>query len=110
MGMGQPDENIAAVLTYIRNSFGNTASAVTPEMVAQYKADNQEILSKVPPPTLNVSDLIVPPPVTIAAGTPAPEFPEIPSAGLGAPTIGILIFLVIGGLSVLGALRMKATS
>ena len=60
MGAGQPDENIAAVLTYVRNSFGNSAPAVTPEMVAQYKDNNKDILSKVPPPMLNVKDLIDP--------------------------------------------------
>jgi quinoprotein glucose dehydrogenase len=114
MGAGQPDENIAAVLTYIRNSFGNQASAVTPEMVAKYKADNQDILSKVPPPMLNVKELIDPSKKEISAdGTPvisdapAPAIPEIPSTGLGAPMTGILIFLVIAGLTGVGMLRMK---
>ena len=114
MGAGQPDENIAAVLTYIRNSFGNQASAVTPEMVAKYKADNKDILSKVPPPMLNVKELIDPFKKEISAdGTPvisdapAPTIPEVPSTGLGAPMTGILIFLVIAGLTGVGMLRMK---
>ena len=36
-GTGQPmtDDEVAAVLTYVRSSFGNSASAVTPEMVAR---------------------------------------------------------------------------
>jgi len=114
MGAGQPDENIAAVLTYIRNSFGNSASAVTPEMVAEYKEANKDILSKVPPPMLNVKDLIDPfkKPVSadgtpVISDAPAPAIPEIPSAGLGAPTIGIIITLVIAGLTGIGMLRMK---
>ena len=109
MGTGQPDGNIAAVLTYVRNSFGNSAPAVTPEMVAKYREDNQEILSQVPAPALKVSELINPLAAT-GADAPAPTLAEVPSAGLGASATGILIFLVIGGLSVLGALRMKATS
>ncbi|MBX2874302.1 MAG: c-type cytochrome [Saprospiraceae bacterium] len=32
------DEEIAAVLTYVRNSFGNTASAITPEKVKEVRA------------------------------------------------------------------------
>ena len=114
MGAGQPDENIAAVLTYIRNSFGNSASAVTPEMVAEYKEANKDILSKVPPPMLNVKDLIDPfkKPVSadgtpVISDAPAPAIPEIPSTGLGAPTIGIIITLVIAGLTGVGMLRMK---
>lgn len=49
----QTDEQIAAVLTYVRNSFGNSASAVTPEMVAKYRAD-------IGPDMLTVADLIDP--------------------------------------------------
>ena len=33
------DDDVAAVLTYVRNSFGNKASAVTPEKVKQVRAD-----------------------------------------------------------------------
>lgn len=109
MGAGQPDGNIAAVLTYIRNSFGNSAPPVTAEMVTQYREANKEILSQTPPPALKVSELISP----YAASTgdaPAPTLAEVPSTGLGASGAGILITLVIGGLSVLGALRMKASN
>ena len=35
----QTDEQIAGVLTYIRNSFGNKASAVTPEQVAALRSE-----------------------------------------------------------------------
>ena len=32
------DEEVAAVLTYVRNSFGNQASAIQPEKVKQVRA------------------------------------------------------------------------
>ncbi len=32
------DEEMAAVLTYVRNSFGNVASAITPEKVKAVRA------------------------------------------------------------------------
>ena len=32
------DEEMAAVLTYVRNAFGNEASVITPEKVAQVRA------------------------------------------------------------------------
>jgi len=50
----QTDAQIAAVLTYIRNSWGNQASPVTPEMVAALR-------SEVGKPPLTVSELIPPP-------------------------------------------------
>ena len=31
------DEEIAQILTYVRNSWGNSADSVTPEMVAQVR-------------------------------------------------------------------------
>lgn len=46
----QTDEQIAAVLTYVRNSFGNKASAVTPDMVAALR-------DEVGKPMLTVADL-----------------------------------------------------
>ena len=47
------DEEIAAVITYVRNSFGNEASVVTPEMVAEYRGEAGK-------PMLTVADLIDP--------------------------------------------------
>lgn len=35
----QTDEQIAAVLTYVRNSFGNAASPVTPEQVKALRGE-----------------------------------------------------------------------
>ena len=49
----QNDEQIAAVLTYIRNSFGNKASAVKPEQVAALR-------SEVGKPPLTEADLTKP--------------------------------------------------
>jgi quinoprotein glucose dehydrogenase len=114
MGAGQPDENIAAVLTYVRNSFGNSASAVTPEMVSEYKEKYKEVLSKIPPPMLNVKDLIDPltKPVgadgnPVISDAPAPVIPGVPSTGLGVSITGMIIFLFIAGLTSVGVLRMK---
>jgi quinoprotein glucose dehydrogenase len=114
MGAGQPDENIAAVLTYVRNSFGNSASAVTPEMVSEYKEKYKEVLSKIPAPMLNVKDLIDPltKPVgadgnPVISDAPAPVIPGVPSTGLGVSITGMIIFLFIAGLTSVGVLRMK---
>lgn len=49
----QNDEQVAAVLTYVRNNFGNKASAVTPEQV-------DALRSEVGKPPLTVKDLIQP--------------------------------------------------
>jgi mono/diheme cytochrome c family protein len=39
MGLAYNDDDLAAVLSYIRNSFGNQASVVTPEQVKKVRAD-----------------------------------------------------------------------
>lgn len=49
----QSDEQIAAVLTYVRNSFGNKASSVKPEQVAALR-------SEVGKPQCVVADLVKP--------------------------------------------------
>ena len=49
----QTDEQVAAVLTYVRNSFGNKASAVKPEQVAALR-------SEVGKPQLTVEELTKP--------------------------------------------------
>lgn len=51
MGAASSDEDVAAVLTYIRNSFGNTAP---PVLIEQVKA----LRSEIGKPVLTVSDLI----------------------------------------------------
>jgi hypothetical protein len=50
----QTDEQIAAVLTYIRNNFGNKASAVSPAQVAALRSEAGK-------PMLTQADLIPPP-------------------------------------------------
>lgn len=114
MGAGQPDENIAAVLTYIRNSFGNQASPVTAQMVAAYKAKNAEILAKVPTPPLNTKDLLDPygsqETGTATGSTSDAPLATVPSGGIGAPTFGIIICLAFTAVSLLAALRMKAAN
>jgi hypothetical protein len=35
------DEEVAAVITYVRNSFGNKASAVSPARVKQIRSDTK---------------------------------------------------------------------
>ena len=117
MGAGQSDENIAAVLTYIRNSFGNKASGVTSEMVKAYREANAKEIAK-PMNFLKVKDLIDPKSVKSAAGAdggdtttgtsvPVGKLPEIPSTGLGASGWGIFTTIVIVGLSLIAAMRMK---
>lgn len=49
----QTDEQIAAVLTYVRNSFGNKASAVTPDQVKALRGE-------VGKPMLTEADLVKP--------------------------------------------------
>jgi len=39
MGASLSDDDLAAVLTYIRQSWGNKASAITPEQVKAVKAE-----------------------------------------------------------------------
>ena len=39
MGAALPDDDLAAVLTYIRQSWGNKASAITPEQVKAVRAE-----------------------------------------------------------------------
>ncbi|HEX7020015.1 MAG TPA: cytochrome c [Gemmatimonadaceae bacterium] len=41
-GIEMSDQEIADVLTYVRSSFGNSASAVTPEMVATQRAATKD--------------------------------------------------------------------
>ncbi len=65
----QSDEQIAAVLTYVRNSFGNSAPAVTASAVAALR-------NEVGKPPLAASDLI--PPV-VAPDKQAPESNTSPS-------------------------------
>lgn len=62
----QNDDQIAAVLTFIRNSFGNSAPPVTAEAVAGFRGE-------VGKPMLTVADLIPPLPAITAEKTTAGE-------------------------------------
>lgn len=64
----QTDDQIAAVLTYIRNSFGNSASAVTPAQVAALRGE-------VGKPRLKAADLAPPvaSPSAAASNAAAPD-------------------------------------
>jgi len=66
----QTDEQIAAVLTYVRNSFGNSAPAVSPAAVTALR-------NEVGKPQLNAREL--------AAPVAAPPGPEAKTVGAGAP-------------------------
>lgn len=98
----QTDENIAAVTTYVRNAFGNSASAVTPEMVAAVRAEGGT--------GFLTADMLLDPTAPVIGDKPTGPLAEIPSSGLGASTMGITAFLLIGILSVLGIGRMMATN
>ncbi len=69
----QSDEQIAAVLTYVRNSFGNSAAAVTPAAVTALRGE-------VGKPPLSAADLTQPDP------TATPAAPSVPAAGGAAPS------------------------
>jgi quinoprotein glucose dehydrogenase len=94
----QNDDQIAAVLTYIRNSFGNQAGPVTAAQVAALR-------SEVGKPMLNAGDLIAPPkpvsqPVADAGATTAAKSSAAAltlSARLGVPLwVAALFVLWIG--------------
>ncbi len=65
----QTDEQIAAVLSYVRTAFGNSAPAVSPAEVAALR-------DEVGKPPVTVADLVDP----VAAATPAAESPPADAA------------------------------
>ncbi|WP_018968826.1 c-type cytochrome [Rubritalea marina] len=106
------DEDIAAVLTYIRSNFGNDASAVTPDMV-------KALRSEVGKPMLKAEELVDPTkveekkeeaaPASSSTETPAPAAAAVPAE----PKSGEVIkseklagpnYKVWGGLAAWGAL------
>jgi quinoprotein glucose dehydrogenase len=64
----QTDEQIAAVLTYVRNSFGNSAPAVTPAQVAALRGEAGK-------PPLTAADLVPPVANTPPTSPPANKEP-----------------------------------
>ena len=102
------NENVAAVLTYVRNSWGNTGSEITPEMVAKYQSEKDL-------PQLTVQDLIDPntPEETKEATATvevAPVLIAVPNTGLGSNIWATSGFLIVAGLCALAVLRMKAVN
>lgn len=69
----QTDDQIAAVLTYIRNNFGNKASAVSPAQVAALRSEAGK-------PMLSQADLIPPPVKEQPADAAATESPAASAA------------------------------
>lgn len=96
------NENVAAVLTYVRNSWGNTGSEITPEMVAKYQGEKGQ-------PQLIVQDLIDPNTPEEAIEV-APVLIAVPNTGLGSNIWATSGFLIVAGLSALAVLRMKAVN
>lgn len=89
----QTDEQIAAVLSYVRSSFGNKSSAVTIEEVKALRAEAGK-------PQLNASELIQPEktsaPTTTESGEPLPipaKYKDM-HGSLGAP-IWLAVFVVL---------------
>ena len=75
----QNDDQIAAVLTYIRNNFGNQASPVTSTQVAALR-------SEVGKPMLTAADLITPP---TPASPPADDAGSSPAAKGSDPALSL---------------------
>lgn len=72
----QTDDQIAAVLTFIRNSFGNKASAVTAEQVAALR-------SEVGKPMITSAELTLP----VAPVAAAPASGDATAAAITAPIV-----------------------
>ena len=105
----QTNEQIAAVLTYIRNSWGNKAPAVTPDMVETYRGEAGK-------PQLKV-DQLIPPPIPDkpaeaqrAPGNQPGKRSESAAGGLRVKTVLIVVGLLAWcGLCALPILRRVKT-
>ncbi len=64
------DEDMAAVLTYVRNSWGNAASVITPEMVKRVKEENRGKVGM-----WTVKELLEAHPLEAEEPAPVPETP-----------------------------------
>lgn len=91
----QTDEQMASVLTYVRNSWGNRAPAVTPEQVAALRGE-------VGKPALTVADLIPVEPAATDAEPVVEEKPEVEpyQINTSSPLSGWLVLLVAAVLAV----------
>ena len=88
----QSDEQIAAVLTYIRKSFGNNAPPVTPAEVAALRGE-------VGKPQLTHADLIPPPGMQAAAPKAASNKYDDLGASSGFPkwAMGLIALVLLAG-------------
>lgn len=88
----QSDEQIAAVLTYVRKSFGNNASPVTPAEVAALRGE-------VDKPQLTQADLIPPPGMQTAAPKAASNKYDDLGTSSGFPkwAMGLIALAVVTG-------------
>ena len=85
----QTDEQIASVLTYVRNSFGNQASSVTPDQVKALRGE-------VGKPMLSASELIAPK-IPVKAVTPAVGITDEVKKGSTARSLSTTIGLPLWG-------------
>ena len=92
----QTDEQIAAVLTYVRNSFGNSAPAVTP-------AEITALRSEVGKPKVTVKELTPPSADTSATpSTPSEKYDDL-STGSNLPK---WIAALVGALALLSLIPL----
>eukprot|EP00903_Cladosiphon_okamuranus_P003492 g3490.t1 len=102
----QSDQQIAGVLSYIRSSFGNDSSAVTPEQVAALREE-------VGKPQLTVEELEEPetvngPPLSeTGEPLPAPDKYKDLDTSSGIPVWAILLILILIGVCVKLVLKKK---
>ena len=96
------NEQIAAVLTFIRNSWGNEASAVTPEMVEKYRGE-------IGKPPLKVADLILPPPLPKPVTKPTMQASDTGTGKGGIKTIlialGVLVWCALCAIPIVKRLK-----
>jgi len=93
----QTDEQVAAVLTYVRSSFGNDAPSVSPEAVAALR-------SEVGKPQLTADELVTPESMKTSTTSEPSETDQLSNkyadmdSSIGAPiwiVAGILLFAVV---------------
>lgn len=77
------DDKIASIMTYVRNSFGNTASAVTPDLVA---AARKKFADRKTPWT--EAELLAWKDDSVPAPAPSATTPAAPATGAAAPAAG----------------------
>jgi len=74
------DKQIAAVLTYVRQEWGNTAGEVAPEQIAHARKEYKDRVD-----SWAEADLKAVPADAVLEGAPAPAAPAAPAAGGAAP-------------------------